>query len=147
MPWARAGLAAINKATELKLPPLVATLPVNSDKVDSAVAIVNKASHKSSSRLPSSAAPQRSSQDADNELQRLVHELFRGRIDPLFTAQGRISGIVVSQVVPSPRSTAVPIVNTWPPSETSDQTPSMKAWKASSQQRPWPNRPTLWQTR
>ena len=47
-------------------------------------------------------------------------------IDPLFTALGKeIGGVVVSQVVPSPRSSATPIVKEYLAAiDNSDQTPS-----------------------
>jgi branched-chain amino acid transport system substrate-binding protein len=47
-------------------------------------------------------------------------------IDPLFTALGKeIGGVVVSQVVPSPRSSATPIVKEYLAAvDTSDQSPS-----------------------
>jgi ABC-type branched-subunit amino acid transport system substrate-binding protein len=50
-------------------------------------------------------------------------------IDPLFTALGKeIGGVVISQVVPSPRSSATPIVKEYLAAiETSDQTPSYES--------------------
>lgn len=50
-------------------------------------------------------------------------------IDPLFTALGKdISGVVVSQVVPSPRSSTIPIVREYLAAiENSDQTPSYES--------------------
>jgi ABC-type branched-subunit amino acid transport system substrate-binding protein len=50
-------------------------------------------------------------------------------IDPLFTALGKdISGVVVSQVVPSPRSTATPVVREYLAAlENTDQSPSYES--------------------
>jgi branched-chain amino acid transport system substrate-binding protein len=50
-------------------------------------------------------------------------------IDPLFTALGKeIGGVVVSQVVPSPRSSATPIVKEYLAAiDNSDQTPSYES--------------------
>jgi ABC-type branched-subunit amino acid transport system substrate-binding protein len=50
-------------------------------------------------------------------------------LDPLFTALGKeIGGVVVSQVVPSPRSVTVPIVKEYLAAiETSDQSPTYES--------------------
>jgi ABC-type branched-subunit amino acid transport system substrate-binding protein len=129
----RAGVAAINKAiTELKLAPLVATafIPVNSNKVDSAVAIVNKGQPQVIIQVAlfnSTAAFIRKMRTTGYSGSFMSFSVVG--IDPLFTALGKeISGIVVSQVVPSPRSTGVPIVKEYLAAiETSDQTPSYES--------------------
>jgi branched-chain amino acid transport system substrate-binding protein len=129
----RAGLAAVNQAiAELKLPPLVAsaTVPVNSDKVDAAVAALGKAQPQAIIQVAlfnTTAAFIRKMRKAGYGGSFLSFSVVG--IDPLFTALGKeISGIVVSQVVPSPRSTAVPIVKEYLAAiDTSDQTPSYES--------------------
>ena len=129
----RAGLAAVNQAiAELKLPPLVATalVPVNSDKVDAAVALLNKAQ-------PQAIIQVALFNTTASFIRKMRKSGYAGAylsfsvvgIDPLFTALGKeISGIVVSQVVPSPRSTAVPIVKEYLAAiDNSDQTPSYES--------------------
>jgi ABC-type branched-subunit amino acid transport system substrate-binding protein len=129
----RAGLAAIQQAiTELKLPPLVgsALVPVNSDKVDAAVATLAKAQPQAIIQVAlfnSTAAFIRKMRKAGYGGSFMSFSVVG--IDPLFTALGKeISGIVVSQVVPSPRSTGVPIVKEYMAAiDTSDQTPSYES--------------------
>lgn len=129
----RAGLAAVNAAiAELKLPPLVAHafVPANSDKVEAAVAELAKAQ------------PQAIIQVAlFNTTAAFIRKMRRTGyaggflnfsvvgIDPLFTALGKeIGGVVVSQVVPSPRSSATPIVKEYLAAiDNSDQSPSYES--------------------
>ncbi len=129
----RAGLAAVNQAlTELKLPPLVASafVPVNSDKVDAAVATLAKAQPQAIiqvSLFNSTAAFIRKMRKT-GYVGAFMNFSVVG-IDPLFTALGKeIGGVVVSQVVPSPRSSATPIVKEYLAAiETSDQSPSYES--------------------
>lgn len=129
----RAGLAAVNQAiAELKLPPVVASalVPVNSDKVDAAVAQLNKAQPQAIIQVAlfnTTAAFIRKMRKSGYAGAFLSFSVVG--IDPLFTALGKeISGIVVSQVVPSPRSTAVPIVKEYLAAiDNSDQTPSYES--------------------
>ncbi|HYF42437.1 MAG TPA: ABC transporter substrate-binding protein, partial [Ramlibacter sp.] len=104
----RAGLAAVNQAlAEQKLPPLVASafVPVNSDKVDAAVATLAKAQPQAIiqvSLFNSTAAFIRKMRKTGYAGSFLNFSVVG--IDPLFTALGKeIGGVVVSQVVPSPR--------------------------------------------
>lgn len=132
-PMGRAGVAAINQAiTELKLQPLVATayVPVNSDKVDGAVANLMKAQPQAVIQVAlfnTSAAFIRKMRKAGYGGAFLSYSVVG--IDPLFTALGKeIGGVVVSQVVPSPRSAALPIVKEYMAAiDTSDQTPSYES--------------------
>jgi ABC-type branched-subunit amino acid transport system substrate-binding protein len=129
----RAGLAAVNQAmSELKLPPLVgsAFVPVNSDKVDAAVANLFKAQPQAIiqvSLFNSTAAFIRKMRKAGYAGAFMNFSVVG--IDPLFTALGKeIGGVVVSQVVPSPRSSATPIVKEYLAAiETSDQSPSYES--------------------
>jgi branched-chain amino acid transport system substrate-binding protein len=129
----RAGLAAVNQAmSELKLPPLVASafVPVNSDKVDAAVAALFKAQPQAIiqvSLFNSTAAFIRKMRKAGYAGAFMNFSVVG--IDPLFTALGKeIGGVVVSQVVPSPRSSATPIVKEYLAAiETSDQSPSYES--------------------
>lgn len=129
----RAGLAAVNQAVaELKLPPLVGTafVPVNSDKVDAAVAALSKAQPQAIiqvSLFNSTAAFIRKMRKAGYAGSFLNFSVVG--IDPLFTALGKdIGGVVVSQVVPSPRSSATPIVKEYLAAiDNSDQTPSYES--------------------
>ncbi|MEO7640562.1 MAG: ABC transporter substrate-binding protein [Ramlibacter sp.] len=129
----RAGLAAVNQAlAEQKLPPLVAAafVPVNSDKVDAAVAHLFKAQPQAIiqvSLFNSTAAFIRKMRKAGYAGSFLNFSVVG--IDPLFTALGKeIGGVVVSQVVPSPRSSATPIVKEYLAAiDTSDQTPSYES--------------------
>jgi branched-chain amino acid transport system substrate-binding protein len=61
-------------------------------------------------------------------------------IDPLFTALGKeIGGVVVSQVVPSPRSSATPIVKEYLAAiDNSDQSPSYESLEGFIAAKPWP---------
>lgn len=129
----RAGLAAVNLAiTELKLPPLVASafVPVNSDKVDAAVAQLAKAQPQAIiqvSLFNSTAAFIRKMRKTGYAGSFLNFSVVG--IDPLFTALGKeIGGVVVSQVVPSPRSSATPIVKEYLAAiDNSDQSPSYES--------------------
>lgn len=111
----RAGLAAVNQAlVDLKRPPLVATAlsPVNSDKVEPAVDQLRKVQPQAIilvSLFNSSAAFIRKMRKAGFSGQFLTFSVVG--IDPLFSILGKeIGGIVISQVVPSPRSTTMPII-------------------------------------
>ncbi|WP_372826367.1 ABC transporter substrate-binding protein [Polaromonas sp.] len=111
----RAGLAAVNQAlVDLKLPPLVAHAfsPVNSDKVDAAVALLAKSNAQAIiqvSLFNTSAAFIRAMRKTGYAGQFLNFSVVG--IDPLFTALGKeIGGVVISQVVPSPRSLGTPII-------------------------------------
>jgi len=132
-PMGRAGLAAVNLAiAELKLPPLVASafVPVNSDKVDAAVASVFKAQPQAIiqvSLFNTTAAFIRKMRKAGYG--GTFMNFSAVGIDPLFTALGNeIGGVVVSQVVPSPRSTTTPIVREYlAVLENTDQSPSYES--------------------
>jgi branched-chain amino acid transport system substrate-binding protein len=111
----RAGLAAVNQAlVDLKLPPLVASVfsPVNSDKVGPAVAQLAKSNAQAIiqvSLFNTSAAFIRAMRKTGFAGQFLNFSVVG--IDPLFTALGKeIGGVVISQVVPSPRSAGTPII-------------------------------------
>lgn len=111
----RAGMVAITQAlVDLKRPPLVASAlsPVNSDKVDAAVAALIKANPQAIiqvSLFNASAAFIRKARQAGFGGQFLNFSVVG--IDPLFSALGKeIGGIVISQVVPSPRSIGTPLV-------------------------------------
>lgn len=129
----RAGLAAVTQAlAEQKLPPLVgsAFVPVNSDKVDAAVAALSKGNPQAIiqvSLFNSTAAFIRKMRKTGYAGSFLNFSVVG--IDPLFTALGKeIGGVVVSQVVPSPRSSATPIVKEYLAAiDTSDQTPSYES--------------------
>lgn len=129
----RAGLAAVNQAiAELKLPPLVgsAFVPVNSDKVDAAVAALAKGNPQAIiqvSLFNSTAAFIRKMRKTGYVGAFLNFSVVG--IDPLFTALGKeIGGVVVSQVVPSPRSSATPIVKEYLAAiDNSDQSPSYES--------------------
>lgn len=129
----RAGLAAVVQALiELKLPPLAVSVmvPVNSDKVDAAVATVASAQPQAIlqvSLFNTTAAFIRKMRKTGYTGAFLNFSVVG--IDPLFTALGRdIGGVVVSQVVPSPRSSATPIVKEYLAAlENSDQTPSYES--------------------
>jgi ABC-type branched-subunit amino acid transport system substrate-binding protein len=126
----RAGIAAVKQAlAELKLPPIAASafVPVNSDKVDAAVATLSKAQPQAIiqvSLFNSTAAFIRRMRKTGYVGSFLNFSVVG--IDPLFTALGKeIGGVVVSQVVPSPRSSATPIVKEYLAAiDNSDQTPS-----------------------
>jgi len=129
----RAGLAAVTQAlVEQKLPPLVgsAFVPVNSDKVDAAVATLAKGNPQAIiqvSLFSSTAAFIRKMRKTGYAGSFLNFSVVG--IDPLFTALGKeIGGVVVSQVVPSPRSSATPIVKEYLAAiDNSDQTPSYES--------------------
>ena len=111
----RAGLSAVTQAlVDLKLPPLVgsALSPVNSDKVESAVAALMKTKPQAViqvSLFNSSAAFIRKMRVAGYGGQFLNFSVVG--IDPLFSALGKeIGGVVISQVVPSPRSIGIPLI-------------------------------------
>jgi len=126
----RAGLAAIQQAlAEQKLAPLVshAFVPVNSDKVDAAVATLFKAQPQAViqvSLFNTTAAFIRKMRKAGYAGSFLNFSVVG--IDPLFSALGKeIGGVVVSQVVPSPRSSATPIVKEYLAAiDNSDQSPT-----------------------
>jgi ABC-type branched-subunit amino acid transport system substrate-binding protein len=129
----RAGLAAVTQAlADQKLAPLVgsAFVPVNSDKVDAAVATLFKAQPQAIiqvSLFNSTAAFIRKMRKAGYAGAFLNFSVVG--IDPLFTALGKeIGGVVVSQVVPSPRSSATPIVKEYLAAiDNSDQSPSYES--------------------
>ena len=128
-----AGRAAVNQAlVDLKRPPLVASAlsPVNSNKVDAAVAEIVKAQPQAIilvSLFNSSAAFIRKMRQAGFGGQFLTFSVVG--IDPLFSALGKeIGGIVISQVVPSPRSTAMPLIKEYLDSlNQTDQAPSYES--------------------
>ena len=129
----RAGLAAVTQAlADAKMQPLVASafVPVNSDKVQSAVASIMKGQPQAVLQVAlfnSSAAFIRQMRKAGYAGAFMNFSVVG--LDPLFTALGKeIAGVVVSQVVPSPRSVTVPIVREYLAAiETSDQTPSYES--------------------
>ena len=111
----KAGLAAINQAlVDLKRPPVVASAlsAVNSDKVDAAVEALLKANPQAIiqvSLFNSAAAFIRKARKAAYGGQFLTFSVVG--IDPLFTLLGKeIGGIVISQVMPSPRTLGMPLV-------------------------------------
>lgn len=124
----RDGLRAVQEAmAELKLPPLVAhaMVPPNSVDVDAAAAAILKGQPQAViqvSLFNTTAAfirKMRRSGYAGNFLNFSVVG-----IDPLFTALGKdIGGVVMTQVVPSPRNSVAPIVKEYLAAiDTSDQT-------------------------
>lgn len=129
----RAGLAAVVQAlVDLKRPPIVASAlsPVNSDKVDAAVATLMKANPQAIiqvSLFNSSAAFIRKARKAGYGGQFLNFSVVG--IDPLFSALGKeIGGIVISQVVPSPRSVGTPLIKEYlDVLNATDQTPSYES--------------------
>ncbi|WP_341911909.1 ABC transporter substrate-binding protein [Polaromonas sp. YR568] len=129
----RAGLAAVNQAlADLKRPPLVASAfaPVNSDKVGTAVALLAKAQPQAIiqvSLFNTSAAFIRAMRKTGFAGQFLNFSVVG--IDPLFTALGKeIGGVVISQVVPSPRSAGTPIIKEYLDAlNVTDQTPSYES--------------------
>lgn len=129
----RAGLAAVNQAlVDLKRPPLVASAfaPVNSDKVGAAVAMLAKAQPQAIiqvSLFNTSAAFIRVMRKTGFAGQFLNFSVVG--IDPLFTALGKeIGGVVISQVVPSPRSAGTPIIKEYlDVLNVTDQTPSYES--------------------
>ena len=129
----RAGLEAVKTAlADEKLQPLVASafVPVNSDKVDAAVATIMKGNPQAViqvSLFNTTAAFIRKMRKAGYGGAFLNFSVVG--IDPLFTALGKeIGGVVVSQVVPSPKKSAVPIVKEYlSVIDTSDQSPSYES--------------------
>ena len=129
----RAGLAAVNQAlADLKRPPIVAHAfaPVNSDKVDAAVALLAKAQPQAIiqvSLFNTSAAFIRAMRKTGFIGQFLNFSVVG--IDPLFTALGKeIGGVVISQVVPSPRSAGTPIIKEYLDAvNQTDQSPSYES--------------------
>jgi len=129
----RGGLAAVNQALiDLKRPAIVgsALSPVNSDKVDAAVAALMKVQPQAViqvSLFNSSAAFIRKMRQAGFGGQFLNFSVVG--IDPLFSALGKeIGGVVISQVVPSPRSTGTPLIKEYlDVLNQTDQTPSYES--------------------
>ena len=129
----RAGLAAIVQALiDLKRPPIVASAlsSVNSDKVEAAVAELMKAQPQAIimvSLFNSAAAFIRKMRRAGYGGQFLTFSVVG--IDPLFSALGKeIGGIVISQVVPSPRSMGTPIIKEYlDVLNQTDQTPTYES--------------------
>ena len=129
----RAGLAAVNQALlDLKRPPLVASAfaPVNSDKVGAAVGLLAKSQAQAIiqvSLFNTSAAFIRAMRKTGFAGQFLNFSVVG--IDPLFTALSKeIGGVVISQVVPSPRSAGTPIIKEYLDAiNLTDQTPSYES--------------------
>jgi branched-chain amino acid transport system substrate-binding protein len=129
----RGGIAAVNQALlDLKRPPIVASAlsPVNSDKVEAAVATLLKAHPQAIiqvSLFNSSAAFIRKMRRAGYGGQFLSFSVVG--IDPLFSALGKeIGGVVISQVVPSPRSVGTPLIKEYlDVLNQTDQTPSYES--------------------
>ncbi len=129
----RAGLAAVTQAlADAKMPPLVASAfaPVNSDKVQPAVAAIMKAQPQAVIQVAlfnTTAAFIRQMRKASYAGAFMNFSVVG--LDPLFSALGKeIAGVVVSQVVPSPRSVTIPIVKEYlAVIETSDQTASYES--------------------
>ncbi|MBO9515015.1 MAG: ABC transporter substrate-binding protein [Variovorax sp.] len=126
----RAGLAAVEQAVgELKLAPMVATamVPASGDKIDAALAGVLKQS-------PQAIVLVSLSGTTSNVVRKLRKSGYAGTlmafsivgIDPLYAALGKdVGGLVISQVVPSPRPSAIPIVKEYLATvDNSDQTAS-----------------------
>jgi ABC-type branched-subunit amino acid transport system substrate-binding protein len=126
----RAGLAAVEQAiSELKLTPLVATalVPPTGDKLDAALKTVQQQS-------PQAIVLVSLSGTTANAIRKLRKSGYAGNfmafsivgIDPLYATLGKdIGGIVISQVVPSPRPSAIPIVKEYLAAvDNSDQTAS-----------------------
>ena len=126
----RAGLAAVQQAiTELKLPALVASamVPAGTDKLDAALKTVLQ-------QTPQAIVLVSLSGTTANAIRKLRKSGYSGSfmafsivgIDPLYAELGKdIGGIVISQVVPSPRPSAIPIVKEYRAAvDNSDQTPS-----------------------
>lgn len=111
----RAGLAAVQQAmTDQKLGALVAStlVPAAGDKLDAALAAVQK-------QNPQAIVLVSLSGTTANVIRKLRKSGYAGAfmafsivgIDPLYAALGKdIGGIVISQVVPSPRPSGIPIV-------------------------------------
>lgn len=129
----RAGLEAVNKAiAELKLPPLVASafVPSNSRQVDAALATIKAAQ-------PQAIIQAALFQNTAAFIQKMRKTGYLGTflnfsavgINPLFTALGNdIGGVVVAQVMPSPRSVSIPVVREYTNAiENSDESPSYES--------------------
>jgi len=129
----RAGLAVVEQALrDLKMPPPVATafVPVNSDKVDSAVATIG-------AQRPQAVIQVSLFNTTAAFIRKMKKAGYNGAfmnfsvvgIDPLFVALGKdIKGVVITQVVPSPRSSALPIVREYMAAiDNSDQAPSYES--------------------
>ncbi|MDM0118735.1 ABC transporter substrate-binding protein [Variovorax arabinosiphilus] len=127
-PLGHAGLQAVNDAiAELKLPPLVgsAFVPAGSTTVDAAVASLSKLQPQ----VVIQAALFQTTAAVIQEMRKAGYVgLFMNYsvvgLNPLFLALGKdIRGVVISQVVPSPRSTSVAVVREYNAAiDTSDQT-------------------------
>ena len=132
-PLGHAGLQAVNDAiAELKLPPLVGStfVPAGSTKVDAAVASLNKLQPQ----VVIQAALFQTTAAVIQEMRKAGYVgLFMNYsvvgLNPLFLALGKdIRGVVISQVVPSPRSTSVAVVREYNAAiDTSDQTPTYES--------------------
>lgn len=129
----RAALESVNQALkDNNRPPLVASafVPVNSDRVDAGVAAIIKAQPQAviqAALFNSSAAFIRKMRKAGFGGTFMSFSVVG--IDPLFSALGKeISGVVISQVVPSPRSGGTPIVKEYlDVLNNTDQTPSYES--------------------
>jgi branched-chain amino acid transport system substrate-binding protein len=129
----RAGLQSVNaEIAELQLPPLLgsAFVPPDSTQVDAAVASILKLQPQvviQASLFQVTAAVIQAMRKAGYAGMFMNYSVVG--INPLFTALGKdIRGVVVSQVVPSPRSTATPIVREYLAAiESSDQTPTYES--------------------
>jgi branched-chain amino acid transport system substrate-binding protein len=129
----RAGLAAVTQAladAKMQAPVASASVPVNSDKVQAAVASIMKAQPQVVIQVAlfnTTAAFIRQMRKAGYAGAFMNFSVVG--LDPLFTALGKeIGGVVVSQVVPSPRSVTIPIVKEYLAAiETSDQTASYES--------------------
>ncbi|HSW17430.1 MAG TPA: ABC transporter substrate-binding protein [Ramlibacter sp.] len=125
----RAGLAALEAAMrEVGLPAAAATafVPPNSAKVEAAVAALIKAQPQAvfvSALFTSSAAVIRQMRRAGYGGSFITFSVVG--IDPLFADLGKdISGVVMSQVVPSPRTVTLPVVKEYHAAlDSSDQNP------------------------
>lgn len=126
----RAGLAAVQQAmTDQKLGAMVASalVPAAGDKLDAALAAVQK-------QNPQAIVLVSLSGTTANVIRKLRKSGYAGAfmafsivgIDPLYAALGKdIGGIVISQVVPSPRPSGIPIVKEYLAAiDSSDQTAS-----------------------
>ncbi|MGJ7492137.1 ABC transporter substrate-binding protein [Variovorax sp. ZT4R33] len=131
--FGRAGLQALNDAVaELKLPPIVGTamVPAGSTQVDAAVASLAKLQPQ----VVIQAALFQTTAAVIQQMRKTGYVgLFMNYsvvgINPLFVALGKdIRGVVISQVVPSPRSSSVAVVREYNAAiDTSDQTPSYES--------------------
>ena len=129
----RAGLAAVEKALqELKLPAPVATafVPIHSTDVNAAVTAISAAKPQvviQASLFNTTAAFIRAMRKG-GYVGTFMNFSVVG-MDPLFVALGKdIRGVVISQVVPSPRSAAMPIVREYLAAiDNSDQAPSYES--------------------